>query len=95
MSKLPVRLSLEHDGMACANYDVYFRGVKQSRCSIADSQHGYVVRFKTQVFGIPQRKRDGSFVTEKLHGKVEILLKGAIYPPASPPVNPITNNPAG
>lgn len=85
MTKLPVRLSLEVDGMDCANYDVYFKGIKQTRCSIADTQHGYVVRFKTQVFGVPQRKRDGTFATEKLHGKVEILLKGTPYPPLVTP----------
>lgn len=59
-------------------YDVYFKGKKQSLCTVADVEQGYIERFKLGVGNMPVRDRDGQLRTVKLFGKVEIVPKGVV-----------------
>lgn len=55
----------------CEAFDVYFNGIRQLCCKVADVDKGYIVRYKRSV----GRKPVGT-ETEVLRGKVEIRRKG-------------------
>lgn len=74
--KLPTRLDIRTDSrQKCAAYDVFFDGVKQRCCVIADAGKGFILRYKNAIGSMPVRGRSGKYETEHLIGKVEIKPK--------------------
>lgn len=75
---VPVRLSvLKHDPNFtpnAQNYNVHFNGEKQTHCIIADSENGYILRYKKTILGT-LRKRAGKLETEEVFGNVVITKK--------------------
>lgn len=70
----PVRLNVDVDGVHfCAQFDVFFDGKRQTQCLIADSQHGYIKRYKSVMGAIV--RRNGRVIVEEAHGKVEIVRR--------------------
>lgn len=77
MNMHPKRLSISENSMDYYKmFDVLLDGKRQTRCTVADVEHGYVIRYKQAVFGIPVKNHKTSKVeTETVHGKVEIVRK--------------------
>jgi hypothetical protein len=76
-----VKLSLSEDGAGkCAQFDVYLDGVKQNACTVADSDEGYVLRYRRNVFGAPAMHKSGRPVIERKNGVVVIVRKGTPPP---------------
>jgi hypothetical protein len=55
----------------CEAFDVYFNGIRQLCCKVADVDKGYIVRYKRSIGRKPMTTQ-----TEVLRGKVEIRRKG-------------------
>jgi hypothetical protein len=71
-----MRLDINKDTQEkCVQYDVFFNGVKQSLCVVADEEKGYIERYKFGIGRRPLKGRFGRIGTIKLHGKVEIRRK--------------------
>lgn len=60
-------------------FDVYLNGEVQSGCTIADTEAGYIVRYLRSKRTGQLVRYQGSYATEKLHGKVEFVRKGEAY----------------
>lgn len=77
MNMHPKRLSISENSMDyCKMFDVLLDGKRQTRCTVADVEHGYVIRYKQAVFVIPVKNhKTGKVETETVHGKVEIVRK--------------------
>lgn len=56
-------------------YNVFLDGVRQTHCIIADSENGYVLRYKRTGLGTLSVGRDGRLKTEELFGNVVIESK--------------------
>jgi hypothetical protein len=54
----------------CESHDVFFNGIRQLCCKVADVDQGYIVRYKKSV-----GRRPVGTATEVLRGKVEIRRK--------------------
>jgi hypothetical protein len=61
----------------CNAYDVYFDGKRQTLCTVADIDKGYIKRYVRGVGRKPVANKNGAFDMELLFGKVEIVPKGA------------------
>ena len=59
----------------CRNFDVHLNGVRQRLCTVADVKEGYVVRYRTGVFGRPVKGASGVLKTQKMYGVVTITEK--------------------
>lgn len=71
-----MRLDINKDTQAkCVQYDVFFNGVKQSLCIVADEEKGYIERYKFGMGRRPIKNRFGKIETVRLSGKVEIKRK--------------------
>lgn len=67
-----MRLDIRNmDRKYCAQFDVTLNGVKQTQCIVADSDKGYVIRYKTSKFGLHEMK-NGKTVHERVEGLVSI-----------------------
>lgn len=68
----PNRLQVGYSPAAyCNAYDVYFNGVKQTLCTVADVKRGYITRY------IKGKGRTGiGHDMETLFGEVKIVLRG-------------------
>lgn len=64
-------------------YDVYFNGKKQTLCTVADVDKGYIKRYIRGVGRKPVANKEGTYDMETLFGKVEIISKGVKYEQAS------------
>jgi hypothetical protein len=53
-------------------YYVFLNGEKQTHCIIADSDNGYVLRYKKTKLGSLCADRSGKFQTEEVFGNVVI-----------------------
>lgn len=74
---VPTILDIQKDSKEkCAQFDVYLNGKKQTQCVLADSDKGYVIRYKT-LYGVPVT-RGNVRVVERIAGKVEIVLKDEV-----------------
>jgi len=64
----------------CNRFDVYFNGVKQTRCTVADTVEGYITRYAMYKSYDNLRplanEQKHSPLTETLYGDVRIVLKG-------------------
>lgn len=70
---IPNRLDIEVDTrLYCKQFDVFFNGVKQRLCQVADVKAGFIIRFKLGIGRLPVRGRTGKYETEMIKGKVEI-----------------------
>lgn len=68
-----MRLDIRNmDRKYCAQFDVTLNGVKQTQCIVADSDKGYVIRYKTSKFGLHEMK-NGKTVHERVEGLVTIV----------------------
>ena len=68
-----MRLDIRNmDRKYCAQFDVTLNGVKQTQCIVADSEKGYVIRYKTGKFGLHEMK-NGNTVHERVEGLVTIV----------------------
>lgn len=68
---VPKRLDIAVDNISeCSKYDVFFNGIRQTACRVADVEQGYIVRYKRA----RGRLMSGGEV-ERLEGKVEIRLR--------------------
>lgn len=76
--EIPRRLELgvtpQH---VCFAYDVYFDGKKQTLCTVADVDKGYIKRYIRGVGHKAVANKNGKYDMELLFGKVEIIPKGA------------------
>lgn len=77
MNMHPKRLSVdEHSADYCRMFEVFLDGKKQTRCTVADVEHGYVIRYKNAIFGIPiKNHKTGKVETETVKGLVRIVHK--------------------
>ncbi len=74
---VPNRLSITDQSFEyCQKWDVYFNGMKQRHCTIADVERGYIVRYRLGVGGIPIANRKGKVETVRCVGVVKIVPKG-------------------
>lgn len=73
---IPKRLELGRTpDSICRAYDVYFNGVKQRLCKLADVEKGRIIRYKNGIGNQPVAKGFGIQI-EELFGNVEIRRKG-------------------
>lgn len=71
-----MRLDINKDTQArCNLFDVFFNGVKQTLCTVADEEKGYIERYKFGMGRRPIKNRFGKIETVRLSGKVEIKRK--------------------
>lgn len=80
---VPKRMETDKTPIAILKaFDVYFNGEKQTECTVADTEAGYIVRYIRSKRTNQLVRCDGSYATEKLHGKVEFVRKGEVYKPS-------------
>ncbi len=76
---IPMRLSvLQGDPNYTPNakdFNVHLDGVKQTHCIVADSENGYILRYKKTAIGTLRKGRNGKFETEEVFGNVVITRK--------------------
>lgn len=73
---LPTKLDIRTDSAEyCSQFDVFFNGVKQSACVVADVKNKRILRYKNAMGRIPVRGRTGKYETQHLDGLVEIKWK--------------------
>lgn len=76
---IPMRLSVlcgdPNYTQNAKDFNVHFDGVKQTHCIIADSENGYILRYKKTSLGTLRKGRNGKFETEELFGNVVITRK--------------------
>ena len=74
-----VRLSILKDDPRytadASRYNVFLNGEKQTSCLIADSENGYVLRYKKNKIGVLCKGRNGKLITEEVFGNVVITIK--------------------
>jgi hypothetical protein len=63
----------------CNQYDVYFNGVKQTLCCVADMDKGYIKRYLRGIGRKPVVNKNNKYDMELLFGDVQIVPKGAKY----------------
>lgn len=75
-NKVPKRLDINSTPReVCKAWRVFFNGVEQRACIIADREKGYILRYKTAIGSMPVRGRSGKYETEHLKGIVEFRAK--------------------
>lgn len=57
------------------DYNVHLDGVKQTHCIIANSENGYILRYKKTGIGTLRKGRNDKFESEVVFGNVVITRK--------------------